>query len=402
MATVTANAYATKRRAITIAPALAVAAFASIGAGMIHAAAIGVHSEHRQAVITFTAVAAVQIGWGVLALIYSNRLFVLAGAVANAALFTGWVLTKTSGISFIDGFEIAESIQLADFAAACLAAAAVIGAVVAAISGMRPTSLGQSALVVSAVVAALIAVPAMISAGSHAHAGSGNGAGSEAASGHAHDTGTPQGGGGGGGAGQQALAPVPYDPDKPIDLGGVTGVSLQQQARAENLIAITLLRLPQFSDPAVAEANGYKSIGDAATGDEHYININAFDDGRILDPDHPESLVYQPDGKGGKKLAAAMFMLAPDQTLADVPDIGGKLTQWHIHNNLCFTPSGRVAGLSSGAGKCPPGLSSGSQAPMIHVWIQKHPCGPFAALEGVGAGQIREGETKLCDTAHGH
>ena len=62
-----------------------------------------------------------------------------------------------------------------------------------------------------------------------------------------------------------------------------------------------------------------------------------FDDGRILDPDYPESLVYQPDGKGGKKLAAAMFMLAPDKTLDDVPDVGGKLTQWHIHNNLCFT-----------------------------------------------------------------
>jgi len=38
---------------------------------------------------------------------------------------------------------------------------------------------------------------------------------------------------------------------------------------------------------------------------------------------------------------------------------------------------------------------------MIHVWIRKHPCGPFAALEGIGGGTIAEGETKLCDTAHG-
>ncbi len=29
---------------------------------------------------------------------------------------------------------------------------------------------------------------------------------------------------------------------------------------------------------------------------------------------------------------------------------------------------------------------------MIHVWITPHPCGPFAALEGVGAGQIAAGE----------
>jgi hypothetical protein len=93
-------------------------------------------------------------------------------------------------------------------------------------------------------------------------------------------------------------------------------------------------------------------------------------------------------------------MLAPNQTLADAPDIGGKLTQWHIHNNLCFTDSGRVAGLSKDDGTCPPGLNKGSQAPMIHVWIEPHKCGPFSALEGIGAGQIKEGDTRLCDTAH--
>jgi hypothetical protein len=38
---------------------------------------------------------------------------------------------------------------------------------------------------------------------------------------------------------------------------------------------------------------------------------------------------------------------------------------------------------------------------MIHVWITPHPCGPFAALEGVGAGSILPGEQRLCDHAHG-
>ncbi len=394
MATVAGNALGAKRRPVTIAPALAVAAFASIGAGAIHAAAIGVHSEHRQAVIVFTAVAAIQIGWGVLALLYPGRTAALIGAGLNAVFFAGWVLAKTSGISFVNGLEVAEKIQLADFVAAGFAAAAVLGAIAAAYNGHRPTSLAQSALVVSALVTALVAVPAMVSAGTHVHAA---GHDHSALVVHAH---------GAGGAGHvhtaSAVAPKPYDPTKPIDLGGVPGVTLQEQARAENLIAITLARLPQFSDPKVAEADGYHSIGDAITGDEHYINVNYFDDGRILDPDHPESLVYEPDGKGGKKLAAAMFMLAPNQTLADVPDIGGKLTQWHIHNNLCFTPSGQVAGLTSTGGSCPDGLSKGSQAPMIHVWIEPHQCGPFAALEGVGAGQIKEGETRLCDTAHSH
>jgi hypothetical protein len=38
---------------------------------------------------------------------------------------------------------------------------------------------------------------------------------------------------------------------------------------------------------------------------------------------------------------------------------------------------------------------------MIHVWITSHPCGPFAALEGVGAGAIKPGEQRWCDHVHG-
>jgi hypothetical protein len=202
---------------------------------------------------------------------------------------------------------------------------------------------------------------------------------------------------------EAVVPPKPYDPSLPIDLGGVEGVTPQQQAEAENLLAVTLVRLPHFGDPAVAEAAGYASIGDALTGHEHYVNTALFDDGRILDPDYPESLVYVPDrnAPGGKRLAAAMFMLGSQDTLEDVPPLGGKLMQWHIHNNLCFTASGRVAGVTSADGPCRPPLVRGPQSPMIHVWIEPHQCGPFAALEGIGGGQIAEGEERLCDHAHG-
>jgi len=380
-----------RSRTIALAPALAVAAFASLGAGAIHAAAIGVHSEHRQAVIAFTIVAAIQLGWGVLALMSSNRAVPLAGAVANAAILAGWVLAKTNGIGFVDGLETVEDVQLADALAATLAAIAVVGAGLALLRRSRATATSSPVLMGIALATAMVTIPGMVAAGSHSHAG-GHGT---SADGHAHDGGStvetePV----------AAVAPKPYDPTKPIDLGGVPGVTPEQQARAENLIAITLLRLPQFADPAVAEAAGYRSIGDAATGDEHYVNTALFDDGRILNPDFPESLVYQPDGQGGKKLGAAMYMMPTGSTLADVPDIGGKLTQWHIHNNLCFTSSGRVAGLTDAQGACQAGLNKGTEAPMIHVWIIPHKCGPFAALEGVGAGQIAEGETRLCDHAH--
>ena len=69
-----------------------------------------------------------------------------------------------------------------------------------------------------------------------------------------------------------AVPPRPFDPALPIDLGGVDGVTPEEQARAENLLAESVLRLPQWSDPATAEAAGFRSIQDGGTGVEHYVN----------------------------------------------------------------------------------------------------------------------------------
>ncbi len=371
--------------------ALAIASGASLAAGAVHAAAIGAHSEHRQAVVMFTVVAALQLGWGALALARPGRLLLALGGLANAALLAGWVMAKVDGIAFVDGLDVKEPVQTADALAAGLALVAVL-ATAAALFGLgarrfvaRPLATG-----IVAVLVAALAVPGMFSAGSHAH----DGGHDDAA--HAHE--------------DAAAAPVdevvavvppkPYDPTMPIDLGGVEGVTPQEQARAENLLAVTITRLPKFADPAVAEAMGFVSIGDGFLGHEHYLNLANMADDKLLDPDFPESLVYD-TSVTPKRLAAAMFMLNPGDTLDDVPELGGKLTQWHIHDNLCFAGP-RVAGLTDAEGKCAPGLTKGAETPMIHVWIQPHPCGPFAALEGVAGGTIVAGETRLCDTAHGH
>ena len=166
---------------------LAVGGAASLGAGAIHAAAIGVHSEHRQAVIAFTIVAAIQLGWGALVLARPGRIVVALGALANAAIFGGWVLAKTSGISFIDGLGDAESPQLADSLAAGLAVVAVLAAVCHLFSWGSRALKGSPILTgVSAIVIASLAVPGMISAGSHSHAG---GHGEEGAAAHGHEDG---------------------------------------------------------------------------------------------------------------------------------------------------------------------------------------------------------------------
>ena len=387
------------------------AALASIGAGAIHATAAGAHSEHRTAVVAFALTAVFQIAWGALVLVRPSRVVALVGVAGNAAAVGGWVLAKTSGISFVTGLDVQEDPQFADTLAAALAVVAVVGALVVLLPGLSARLSGrQPALVGLATVAAIaLTVPGMVAAGSHSHAGGhehGGDHGDEAA-GHEHDHGaaSEESAAGHEHAGHEAaaVAPTPYDPTKPIDLGGVEGVTPEQQAAAENLIAITLWRLPQWSDPKVAEAAGFHSIGDGFTGYEHLIQWDWINDDDILDPERPESLVYRVDRDGTRTLEAAMYMLPQGETLDTVPELGGKLTQWHIHDDLCFTPgeAPKVRGVTGVGQGCPAGLVKLDPVPMIHLWIVPHRCGPFAALEGVGGGQIKEGEERLCDHAHG-
>lgn len=202
----------------------------------------------------------------------------------------------------------------------------------------------------------------------------------------------------------QAAAATPYDPELPIDLGGVDGVTPQQQAYAENLVAATVRDLPQWADLDAVEAAGFRSIGDGATGHEHYIQWDWIDDDTVLDPDFPESLVFEPQADGSKRLVSAMYMLPSGTPLDEAPDLGGALMQWHVHGDLCFTDDPevpQVVGVKPVGTSCPPPLVDGPMAPMIHVWIRPHECGPFAALDGIAGGQVPDGETVLCDSAHG-
>ena len=185
-----------------------------------------------------------------------------------------------------------------------------------------------------------------------------------------------------------------------IDLSGTPGVTPAEQHRAEKLIRDTIAGLRRYEFPSAAYAAGYRSIGDRVTV-EHYVNWSYTDDGHILDPLRPESIVYQYRG-GTKRAVAAMYQLPFGRRFADVPDVGGPLTQWHVHANLCLTNDSQqkiLAGFTAINGSCPPGTSKASNTPMLHVWVVPTPCGPFAALEG-GTGQVPAGQTRRCDTRY--
>ena len=145
------------------------------------------------------------------------------------------------------------------------------------------------------------------------------------------------------------------------DLSGTPGVTPAEQTRAETLLRATLADLPKYDNPATAEAAGYRSIGDSVTGDEHYVKWAYVNDGNILDPKKPESLVYE--WRNGKQsLVAAMYMLPFGSHFTDIPDVGGR-----SRSGTCTATSASptipmqkvVAGLTSLDGAVPAGHHEG-------------------------------------------
>ena len=102
-----------------------------------------------------------------------------------------------------------------------------------------------------------------------------------------------------------------------------------------------------------------------------------------------------------------MYILPDKYTLDHPHPISSPLVQFHYHDNLCFTkPTAtegpQVRGLTDAQGNCTSAYAPTKFNPniQVHVWIRPNDCGPFAALLGVGAGQIETGATRSC--VHDH
>jgi hypothetical protein len=363
------------------------AGLASVGAGACHLAAAGIHAETPSLARIFVIMGAAQLIAGLVLALGGGRPAAAAVAVVNIAAVGGWALTRTVGILWVHGLGGAEPPQFADTVCAALGAIALVLAAVVLLHGARQAP--RVGLVVPGALVGVVSVAAMLTGATHVH--SQDDAGHvHAEAGHVH-------------AGEMSTWPRPFDPTQPIDFSGVPGVSPEQQARAETLVASTLQDLPQFADVTTIGALGFTSIGDAGSGFEHYVNSAYLRDDAFLDPNKPESLVYQVDGDK-RTLVAAMFA-ERGMSLTDPKLVGwgGPLMQWHVHGDLCWSLAEIVVGVSDAAGKCPAGsINGGGDIPMVHVWITSNECGPFAALEGRSAGQVAGNGPRIDQCAAHH
>jgi hypothetical protein len=150
--------------------------------------------------------------------------------------------------------------------------------------------------------------------------------------------------------------------------------------------------LPRYADRAALPGMGYVNIGPVAPGGyEHWVNVPMFFDQHILNPDHPESLVFQRQPDGSWQLQAAMFFTHPAWTMETIPELIRFIPGWHTHPELCADDTGRIVGISRD-GQCTTGRPV--WIPMTHVWIVDNACGHrFGGVDGGGL---------HCDYEHDH
>jgi len=153
-----------------------------------------------------------------------------------------------------------------------------------------------------------------------------------------------------------------------------------EQVATDELVATARAALARYADPAVAAADGFHIDGMRGI-DFHAANPAYENDGRVLDPAHPETLVYAVAPDGQPVLMGAMFLMP--KIGAPGPTVGGPLTVWHAHEHVCISlmPPG-LAGLLSPLGTCPIGtFDLPLTAQMIHLWIVPGAPEPFGDLD---------------------
>lgn len=332
----------------------------SAAAGVVHAAFAPVHVEESPAHgVFFVVVAAAQLAWAAAVVARPpSRALLAGGVVGNAAVALVWAVSRATG---------AEPVGLAD--AMCTAWELVLVAVGTALVVRRPWAWPTASAVGAAVLglAAVAAVPALSTSRGDGHGHDRRAAAAvEAAGGETAAAVTAGHGHGQSGGGDEA-APTPA-----------------QRAAADALIADTRAAVARFADLDDAVAAGYRPITPTGERIVHYGKPAYMLDGNVLDHQRVESLVYARSSRG-PVLLGAMYMMPPGQK---GPEVGGSLTRWHAHHDLCIDEAQLAQVARRPDGSCPPGSAVRVTPEMLHVWTVDYPTGPFGELTPLDALQV--------------
>jgi hypothetical protein len=158
--------------------------------------------------------------------------------------------------------------------------------------------------------------------------------------------------------------------------GSTNPPTAAQVQAAANLIKQTDASLVRYENVNNAIAAGYTERL-ATNGEEHLLCQNCSPAYQGLNPQDPSSLVYAINVKGHPPiLLGAMYLMGS----GNGPQVGGGLTHWHSHLEVC--ENGRI--IIAGFGVALPGTCNPSTwkdqytTQMLHVWVVPYPGGVFS------------------------
>ena len=294
---------------------------------------------------------------GVLVIYFSSRSIGLPFGPDNKSA-EGW-----GGLDLVCAIE---EILLVVIAAAVLARPGLLARPVR----LRSQTLSLASLLAAPVVviAATTAVMTPAWAGSEGPAGMASGSSGSSSSSMAGSSDSLQGGMG-------DMGSTNGLPDMKM-YGNANPPTAAQVEAAANLVKETDASLVRFENVNNAIAAGYTERL-ATNGEEHLLCQNCSSAFAGLNPQDPSSLVYAINVKGHAPILLGAMYLMGD---GNGPQVGGGLTRWHSHLEVC--QGGRI--IIAGFGLALPGQCNPSTwkdkytTQMLHVWVVPYPGGVFS------------------------
>ncbi|HEU4355722.1 MAG TPA: hypothetical protein VFT27_09060, partial [Actinomycetota bacterium] len=186
---------------------MSVIALASIAAGAINAAAAAtVARGSAQDMAFFGLVATAQVVWGVVALAWAPRWWLVLGALGNTVVAATWVVSRTVGLPFGDVAGQVLPVHFPDALATILEATTAVGAAWLAVRGSgqsRSAARARGFALAAVIVIGTLGLTGVLSqSGAFASGGGGNGQNGPAApsggGGYGYGSGSGSGSGSGG------------------------------------------------------------------------------------------------------------------------------------------------------------------------------------------------------------
>jgi hypothetical protein len=158
--------------------------------------------------------------------------------------------------------------------------------------------------------------------------------------------------------------------------GNTSPPTAAQVQAAATLIKETDASLVRFENVNNAIAAGY-TYRLATNGEEHLLYAGRNPAYQGLNPQDPSSLVYAINVKSHAPILLGAMYLMPRGV--DGPQIGGGLTRWHSHLEVCQGGQVIIAGFGISKGPCDPSTwKDRYSTQMLHVWVVPYPGGVFS------------------------